>query len=86
MWKTNRSGKGNGMMKIVEVLGSPHGIRGNTGLLSSQCLQAAEEAGAAVERFSLSNYEVKPCRACNTCHKTGCCPTRDDFEKVKTAL
>ena len=73
-------------MKIVEVLGSPHGIKGNTGVLSSQVLLAAEQAGAAVTRLSLSDHEIKPCRACDTCHRTGRCPTRDDLDKVQTSL
>jgi len=34
-------------MKIVEVIGSPHGVKGNTGLLSSQVLEAAEGLGHA---------------------------------------
>jgi len=72
--------------KIVEVPGSPHGIKGNTGVLSSQVLLAAEQAGAAVTRLSLSDYEIKPCRACDTCHKTGRCAHQDDFESVRRAL
>mgnify|MGYP001164243381 FL=1 len=72
-------------MKIVEILGSPHGIKGNTSVLSSQVLLAAERAGAAVAGLSLSDYEVKPCLGCNACHKTGRCPQRDDFDKVKQA-
>ena len=74
------------MEKIVEVLGSPHGIKGNTGVLSSQVLLAAEQAGAVVTRLSLSDYEIKPCLACDTCHKTGRCAQQDDFEKVKATL
>jgi len=72
--------------RIVEVRGSPHGIKGNTGVLSSQVLLAAEQAGAAVTRLSLSDYEIKPCRACDTCHKTGRCAQQDDFETVRRAL
>jgi len=45
--------------KTVEVLGNPHGINGNTGVLSSQVLLAAEQAGAAVSAPQQEEHVMK---------------------------
>jgi multimeric flavodoxin WrbA len=72
-------------MNIVAVLGSPHGMKGSTGKLLDALLAAAKGRGADVTLFSLAKLKVGPCRACDTCHKTGKCPTRDDFNKIRNA-
>jgi len=73
-------------MKIAAILGSPRGMKGNTGLLLSEVIRSAEQTGALVSILSLSDYEVKPCRSCDTCHKTGSCPIHDDYQTFKTAM
>lgn len=73
-------------MKIVAVLGSPHGMTGATGTLLNGVLQGAIEAGAEVETFSLHEYKVEPCVACDSCHISGACAISDDFEKIYAAL
>jgi multimeric flavodoxin WrbA len=73
-------------MNIVAVLGSPHGMKGSTGKVLNASLKAAEGRGANVGLFSLAELTVKPCRACDTCHRTGKCPIRDDFSKIKKAV
>jgi len=69
-------------MKLVAILGSPRGMRGNTGLLMEGLLQGARDSGAEVEVFSLSEWEVHPCRGCEACHLTGKCPIKDDFARI----
>jgi multimeric flavodoxin WrbA len=73
-------------MKLVAILGSPHGMKGNTGQLLTGLLEGAKEAGAEVTAFSLSEKEVAPCRACDACHKTGKCSIQDDFPEILLAM
>jgi multimeric flavodoxin WrbA len=73
-------------MKIVAILGSPHGTHGTTGKLLDAVLKSAERAGAMVVCLPLSDYEVGPCLACDACHKTGTCPVHDHFPELKNAL
>ncbi len=73
-------------MNIVAVLGSPHGMKGSTGKVLDALIAAAKGRGAEVKLFSLAELKVGPCRACDTCHRTGKCPTRDDFNKIKKSM
>ena len=73
-------------MNIVAIIGSPHGMQGNTGTLLQSLVESAESAGARVNVFSLAAMKVKPCVACDVCHKTGECAVRDDFGKIKDAM
>jgi len=60
-------------MKIISLLGSPHGLRGNTAGLLRLVLEGAEAEGAETETVVLKGDTVLPCRACDTCHKKGAC-------------
>lgn len=71
-------------MKIVAILGSPHGLKGSTGTMLREVLAGAERADAMVTTLSLSDHKVEPCRGCNACHVTGVCPIRDDFAQLKS--
>jgi multimeric flavodoxin WrbA len=73
-------------MKVTAVLGSPHGFAGSTGQVLQQMLAAVESAGAEVTTLSLATLEVRPCRACDLCHKTGDCGIHDDFYTIRNAL
>jgi carotenoid cleavage dioxygenase-like enzyme len=73
-------------MKIVAVLGSPHGIDGNTGSLVNSLLEGARSAGAETEIFSLSELAVGHCTGCQTCVKTGKCVLIDDMPTITRAL
>jgi len=73
-------------MKITAIIGSPRGMRGNTGQLLGALLDAAREGGADATLLSLSEADVQPCRACDACHKVGECPVGDDFEAVHDAM
>jgi len=73
-------------MKLVAILGSPHGMKGNTGQLLQGVLDGARSAGMETTLFSLAELTVKPCVACDCCHKTGKCSIKDDFETLKHAM
>ncbi|MHB9133726.1 MAG: flavodoxin family protein [Armatimonadota bacterium] len=73
-------------MKLVAIIGSPHGMKGNTGMLLEGVLQGARDAGAEITLFSLANLDVQPCTACEGCHISGECPISDDFDTIKDAI
>ena len=73
-------------MNIVAILGSPHGMKGTTGALLAGVTSSAKAAGADVKTFLLSKMTVKPCHACDACHRTGECSIKDDFNTLKTTM
>jgi multimeric flavodoxin WrbA len=73
-------------MEIVVIVGSPHGMKGNTGSLVAPLVAGAEAAGARVRTFLLGHMNVQPCRACDCCHRTGKCRVDDDFEMIRAAI
>ncbi len=70
-------------MNIVSIIGSPRGTKGNTGALLRIVLEGAESLGAKTETIAIKTQEVRPCVACDTCHKTGVCPQKDEFAGIK---
>jgi multimeric flavodoxin WrbA len=70
-------------MKIIALLGSPHGLKGGTGRLLKIVLDGAKSEGAKTETVVLSWDKVGPCLGCNVCHAKGYCKQRDDFELIK---
>ena len=74
-------------MKVIAIIGSPNGIKGHTASLVSPMLEAAKNAGAETEIFSLGDLSVLPCNSCQeVCHVVGTCKQKDDFEKIKQAI
>ena len=73
-------------MKILVIIGSPRGMQGNTGRLLEEVLIGVQETGAETEIISLKNQVVKPCVACDICHKTGTCNIDDDYDSIKNKL
>lgn len=73
-------------MKIISLLGSPHGLKGNTGGLLRHVLDGAEAEGAQTEVVILKGDTVLPCRGCDACHKKGRCVQKDDFEMLKEKI
>ena len=73
-------------MKIIGIVGSPRKLKGNTGRLMLEVLKAAEKEGATFETVELPGGTVLPCKACDTCHKKGVCPQKDDFEDIKAKI
>jgi multimeric flavodoxin WrbA len=74
------------IMNILAIIGSPHGMGGNTARLMEEVLAGAKSAGGEVEIVSLAELQVKPCVGCDACHKIGTCPINDDFESLKKKL
>lgn len=65
-------------MKVLVINGSPR-ARGNSDLLCNEFIRGAEESGNQVEKISLREKEVHPCKACYACFKTGFCVQKDDM-------
>ena len=70
-------------MKMISLVGSPHGLKGNTARLLSHVLEGAIAEGAKTETIILAGTNVLPCLACDTCHRKGHCPQKDEFESIK---
>lgn len=68
-------------MKVLVVNGSPR-AKGNSDILCDEFLRGAKEAGHQVEKISLREKEVYPCRACYACFKTGSCVQKDDMANI----
>jgi multimeric flavodoxin WrbA len=74
-------------MKLVSIMGSPRGMKKSTGSLVKCMLEAAQNAGAETENFSLADLTVNPCKGClEVCHTKGACHQKDDFEKISNAM
>ncbi|MDI6702454.1 flavodoxin family protein [Methanothermobacter wolfeii] len=69
------------MVKIVGICGSPR-KNGNTEILLREALRAAEDCGAETELIRLAGLDINPCRACDSCKKTGECAIDDDLNDV----
>lgn len=73
-------------MKLTAIIGSPHGMKGNTAVLLEAVMRGARDAGAEVKLLSLTDLAVKPCNGCEACHIVGDCAIRDDFDAIKAAM
>ncbi len=73
-------------MKIISIVGSPHGAKGNTARLLRVVLDGAESQSAETEVIFLPGSTILPCKGCNNCHKKGRCPQKDDFESIKQRI
>lgn len=73
-------------MKFVAINGSPHGLGGNTALLLEKVVEGVQALGGTVETVCLAKLNVRPCVACDACHRTGVCAINDDFEALKEKL
>ncbi|MGA3175496.1 MAG: flavodoxin family protein [Syntrophorhabdales bacterium] len=73
-------------MKIVAVVASPRGAKGATGALARIVLQGAESLGAETKVLTIRGQEVKPCKACDTCHREGSCPQKDSFKTIMESI
>jgi multimeric flavodoxin WrbA len=72
-------------MKIVVLIASPHGMKGNTGRLLEEVMAGLCNE-AEIELIDLSGRKVLPCSGCDHCHKTGSCHLKDDYEAIKQSL
>ena len=64
--------------QVLGIVGSPR-RGGNTEILVDEVLRGAEEAGAMVEKVILTEQQIGPCRACQSCWSTGKCVQNDDM-------
>lgn len=72
--------------KIVVITGSPR-KNGNTAALAEGFIDTLAANGHEVTRFDATSMNVKGCRACDTCYKTGkACTFDDDFNTVAPAI
>jgi len=68
-------------MKVLGVIGSPR-KKGNTATLVETILDGARRSGAEAEAVYLGQIDLNPCRACDSCKKTGRCIQRDGMQDV----
>ena len=73
-------------MKIINLLASPHGEKGNTARLLQIVSQGARSLGATLETIILDGKNVRPCVACDACHVKGRCGQRDKYEDIKQKI
>jgi multimeric flavodoxin WrbA len=71
--------------KIVILKGSPR-AKGNSSVLADAVAEGAEAAGAEVESFILHGMDIRPCRGCDGCVKTGVCVIKDDMRVIGPKL
>jgi multimeric flavodoxin WrbA len=70
--------KDTGPKRVLGIVGSPR-KGGNTDILIDEILSGAQEAGAEVEKVTLSELEIGACKACYTCREAGECIQKDDM-------
>lgn len=73
-------------MKIIGLVGSPHGLKGNTAKLLRLVLEGAESEGAQTETVILKGDSILPCLGCDACHKKGLCPQKDSFHEIQEKI
>jgi multimeric flavodoxin WrbA len=69
-------------MKLISLVGSPHGEKGNTAKLTSEVLKGAESLGAVNETIFIKGDTVAACRGCDVCHVKGFCVQKDSFRDI----
>ncbi len=65
-------------MKNVLVISTSPRSKGNSEALASEFLRGAMEAGNRAELVALRGKDIRFCRGCFACQKTGSCVIKDD--------
>jgi multimeric flavodoxin WrbA len=73
-------------VKIIAIIGSPHGAKGNTAKLTRFVLEGANQEGAQSETVYLPGKTVLPCLGCDHCHREGKCVQKDSFEEIRREI
>lgn len=73
-------------MKLISLVGSPHGKKGNTARLLNEVLKGAASQGATNETIILKGDSVLSCRGCDVCHIKGKCSQKDEFAAIKQKI
>ncbi|MBN1933466.1 MAG: flavodoxin family protein [Anaerolineae bacterium] len=73
--------------RVLVFLGSPR-KRANSTLLADQIAAGAQAAGSGVETFGLHEMDIRPCRACEGCHRPNSkgCVIDDDMQALYPKL
>ena len=69
------------MKKVLIIESSPR-KGGNSNLLCDEFARGATESGNAVKRIALRDKNIRFCKACYACFKTGRCVQKDDMEEI----
>lgn len=72
-------------IKIMALYGSPR-KGGNTETLLDEFLQGAASEGAAVDRLTIHDAAISPCRGCQACFQTGQCIINDEMQQIYPRL
>jgi len=72
-------------MRVLGIVFSPR-KGGNTEILMKEALKGAEAEGAETKLILTREYNIKPCDACDSCHKTGECHIKDDMQTLYREL
>lgn len=72
-------------MNVIGISGTPR-RKGNSELLLRYALKPFVNDAWNVKTFLLSELEIKPCNACDSCRKTGTCIINDDMQEIYDAF
>ena len=72
-------------MKVLGIVCSPR-KGGNTEIMVTEALAAAQEAGAETNLFTVSGKNIAPCDGCGACLKSGVCKIKDDMQPLYQEL
>ncbi len=68
-------------MNVIAIIGSPK-KNGTISRIAKKILEGAEINGNNTEILNLYDFDIKPCRGCWICSKSGRCCIKDDFENI----
>jgi len=72
-------------MKIVILMGSPN-RNGSTGILVSEFVRGAADAGHSCEVIDVCHADIHPCTGCVACGYEGPCVQKDDVSEIRKKL
>lgn len=67
--------------RVLGIVGSPR-RGGNTDVLVDEVLAGAKAAGAEISKVLLDELDIRPCKGCFACAKTGTCVQNDDMAEL----
>lgn len=66
---------------VLGIVGSPR-RQGNTDLLVEEILKGVKDAGGITSKVMLDAMDIRPCKGCFACDKTGVCVQNDDMAEL----
>ncbi|UCF08946.1 MAG: flavodoxin family protein [Thermoplasmata archaeon] len=73
------------MTQVLGIMCSPR-FGGNSDILLDSALKGAEEGGAQIEKISLCDLHIAPCKECLACDISGECVQADDMRLLYPKL